>query len=170
VAVADRVIRHVLIPVDGSSASEQAVPYAVQVGSLFGARYTLLRAVSPLAWEIVPQRHEHSGEYPSPLSRRAVANSLEAIACRLRERGLEVSVEVEEAVSPAAAILSFAATRAVDLIVMSTQGAGRIRRVLLGSVTDHVVRGSETPVLVCNVRRIGPATEPDAAAGAEAAL
>jgi nucleotide-binding universal stress UspA family protein len=168
--VADRSIRHVLIPVDGSAASAQAVPYAVQVGSLFDARYTLLRAVSPLAWEIVPQRREDLGEYPSPLSRRAVENSLEAMACRLRERGLEVNIEVEEAVSPAAAILGFAAKRAVDLIVMGTQGAGRMRRVLLGSVTDQVVRGSETPVLVCNVRRIGPAAEPGAATGFEATL
>jgi nucleotide-binding universal stress UspA family protein len=169
-AAADRGIRHVLIAVDGSAASAQAVPYAVQAGSLFDARYTLLRAVSPLAWEIVPQRHDDVGEYPSPLSRRAVHNSLEALACRLRERGLEVDVQVEEAVSPAAAILGFAAKREVDLVVMGTQGAGRMRRVLLGSVTDQVVRGSEAPVLVCNVRRIGPAAEPDAAAGSEAAL
>jgi nucleotide-binding universal stress UspA family protein len=167
---ADGRIRHVLIPVDGSAASEQAVAYAVQVGSLFDARYTLLRAVSPLAWEIVPQRHENPGEYPSPLSRQAVANSMEVIASRLRERGLEVEVEVEEAVSPAAAIIEFSLKRGVDLIVMGTQGAGRIRRVLLGSVTDQVVRGSAVPVLVCNVRRIGRATEPGAAAGSEAAL
>jgi nucleotide-binding universal stress UspA family protein len=113
--VADRGIRHVLIPVDGSAASAQAVPYAVQVGSLFDARYTLLRAVSPLAWEIVPQRHEDLGEYPSPLSRRAVENSLEAMACRLRERGLEVNVEVEEAVSPAAAILERTEVREAGL-------------------------------------------------------
>jgi nucleotide-binding universal stress UspA family protein len=167
---ADGRIRHVLIPVDGSAASEQAIAYAVQVGTLFDARYTLLRAVSPLAWEIVPQRHAHPGEYSSPLSRQAVANSMEVIASRLRNRGLEVNVEVQEAVSPATAIMGFAAKRGVDLIVMCTQGAGRIRRVLLGSVTDHVVRGSEVPVLVCNVRRIGPAAEPGAAAGSEAAL
>jgi nucleotide-binding universal stress UspA family protein len=168
--LADRGIRHVLIAVDGSAASAQAVPYAVQLGSLFDARYTLLRAVSPLAWEMVPHRHEDLGEYPSPLSRRSVETSLEAMACRLREGGLEVHVEVEEAVSPAAAILGVAAKRAVDLIVMGTQGAGRMRRVLLGSVTDQVVRDSGTPVLVCNVRRIGPATEPGAATGFEATV
>jgi nucleotide-binding universal stress UspA family protein len=49
---------------------------------------------------------------------------------------------------PAAAILDDASAHGADLIALATQGRGGLKRLLLGSVADKVVRGAATPVLV----------------------
>jgi nucleotide-binding universal stress UspA family protein len=49
---------------------------------------------------------------------------------------------------PASAIEKVAAERGVDLIVMSTHGLSGLKRLLMGSFTDHVIRNVHCPVLV----------------------
>jgi hypothetical protein len=49
---------------------------------------------------------------------------------------------------PAQAIVEAARMRRVDLIVMSTHGRSGLRRVVLGSVAESVVRGTQTPILL----------------------
>jgi len=66
----------------------------------------------------------------------------------LRTRSLTVQTRVESHEQPARAILDDAETNAVDLIAVATQGRGGVKRLLLGSVADKVVRGAATPVLV----------------------
>ncbi|MEX0749899.1 MAG: universal stress protein [Dehalococcoidia bacterium] len=55
------------------------------------------------------------------------------------------------------------------LIAMTTGGAGAMRRLLLGSVADKVMRGAETPVLMCNVHQM-PEHGTAVAAGATTSL
>ena len=161
-AAADRGISHVVVPLDGSAAGEKALAQAERIGAVFGARYTLVRVTSPLAWELAPQSWTSPGppEMP-PLSRQMVADYLERTAAPMRERGLAVATQVLDGISPASAILDFAQTHAVDLIAMSTAGAGGIRRLLLGSVADKLVREGVVPMLVCNRSLV---EEPEAAA------
>ena len=49
---------------------------------------------------------------------------------------------------PALAILRAAHERGVGLIALTTHGPGGLRRLVLGSVTDKIVRGADGPVLV----------------------
>jgi nucleotide-binding universal stress UspA family protein len=50
---------------------------------------------------------------------------------------------------PAAAILNDASAHGADLVALATHGRGGLKRLLLGSVADKVLRGGTTPVLVC---------------------
>jgi nucleotide-binding universal stress UspA family protein len=59
-----------------------------------------------------------------------------------------VSTEVVHHPSPARAILDIADEHGVDLIAMETHGRSGVAKLLLGSVTDKVVRASPVPVLV----------------------
>jgi nucleotide-binding universal stress UspA family protein len=63
----------------------------------------------------------------------------------IRARGIEVTAEVRDG-SPAAEILAF--TVPGDLVVMTTHGRGGIRRWLLGSVAEKIVRTASVPVLL----------------------
>ncbi len=62
--------------------------------------------------------------------------------------GLEVAVDVISAQDVAAAICSYAEEKGIDLIAMSTHGRTGFRRLVLGSVAEHVLRHSPVPVLV----------------------
>jgi nucleotide-binding universal stress UspA family protein len=68
--------------------------------------------------------------------------------------GDDFTVPVETAIiegSPSAEIVRYAEREACDLVVMGTHGRGGIDRLLLGSVAEKVVRGSNVPVLTVRV-------------------
>lgn len=141
--------RNVLVPLDGSPASEQVVPAARAVAAE-GARLHLVRVVAP-AFDV-------AGPYAlgavqldeaTTVARRTRAEEdLEAAAARLREEDLDVESAVLTDPVPADAILGYAEDRGIDLIAMSTRGLGGWSRLVLGSTADKVVRGTVCPVLV----------------------
>jgi nucleotide-binding universal stress UspA family protein len=145
---ADRIargFRHVLVPHDGSETSDHALPRALRVAQGSGARISLLRVVSPLAFEAGARRTDP----PPPEGRAAAAAELDRIAASVRDAGVAVAADVVVAGAPAAAIMAHASSIGADLIAMGTGAPGKIRRLLLGSVADQVVRESEIPVLLC---------------------
>ncbi len=73
---------------------------------------------------------------------------LERIAASewLGGRSTEIRVRVDY--HPAPAILELAEEEGADLIVLGTHGRGGLRRLVLGSVADKVIRGTHRPVLV----------------------
>jgi len=64
------------------------------------------------------------------------------------------SVQTRVVVAPhaAPAILEEARSQRCDFIALATRGRGGLRRLLLGSVADKVLRGGVTPMLVCRPR------------------
>ncbi|MCS6880840.1 MAG: universal stress protein [Oscillochloridaceae bacterium] len=141
-------LHHFLVPLDGSPLSEQILPHATWLGRLVGARYTLLRVIEPAVRGFAVSGVEPmvDVEAQEQAWQQATAD-LERIATRLRGEGLTVAPEVRVG-RPIAEILECAAEREVDLIAMSTHGHGGLTRLLLGSVTDKVLRSAGVPVLV----------------------
>jgi nucleotide-binding universal stress UspA family protein len=144
--------RHIVVPLDGSDAAETALTEALRMGAGSNARFTLLRVVSPLAWQPSGAVEAAEPSAASPLSRAAAASYLDDVAARLRRQGVTVSTCVVSAASPVHAILEYAEAHAADLIALSSSGRGGIRRLLLGSVADKLIRSGSVPVLVCNAR------------------
>jgi nucleotide-binding universal stress UspA family protein len=155
----DHVIRHVLIPLDGSQFSEQALEPALALGGADG-EFTLLRvipALTPVAYE--PTSGRVSGlsnsvlQQLQELKREQEAEAteyLEQFAARLRARSVKVrTTQLVAYEQPAVAILNAAASLGVDAIAMTTRGQSGIKRLLLGSIADKVIRGASIPVLVC---------------------
>ena len=75
------------------------------------------------------------------------AKYLEATAARIRESGPRVQVATRFG-NPSISIIEFVNGSEIDLVVMCTRGATGPARWLLGSVVDHVVRGSSMPLVV----------------------
>jgi nucleotide-binding universal stress UspA family protein len=151
-------VRRVLIPLDGSQFAEEALEPALSLGGPAG-EFTLLRvvpAITPIAYE--PDQGRISGLRTSVLQQlqelkreqEAEANEyLEEIARRLRSRSLNIQTQLVTYEQPAVAILDAAARHNVDAIAMTTRGRSGVKRILLGSVADKVIRGANTPVLIC---------------------
>jgi nucleotide-binding universal stress UspA family protein len=140
---------HILVPLDGSELAESALPPAIGIGRLTDARFTLVRAV-----ERVYRPFDRSGANDRNQDQREgseqpildAARYLEKIAARLRLESPRVEKVVLEG-DAASAILHEASARKVDLIAIATHGRGDLKRLLLGSVADKVIRSTATPVL-----------------------
>jgi nucleotide-binding universal stress UspA family protein len=148
------VLRHVLIPLDGSPLAEQILEPVVALGRLMNADYLLLRALEPLqlvghdalGYGVVPDLGE-----PGPRVEEAQIY-LDRVAERLREQGLTVRSRVLAGSLAASAILDEADGQAMNLIALATHGRHGLARLLLGSVADKVIRGASIPVLTFRPR------------------
>jgi nucleotide-binding universal stress UspA family protein len=147
----------VLVPLDGSEASERALPHAQGLADAFGARVYLLQVISLSheyeAFRGVGEENPTAVEYSMDLTRQITASRqtraeeyLKAAAARLEENGTQVETSVRQG-STLENITHFVEENGIDLIVMSTHGRGGLQRFLVGSVTDRVIRSSHVPVL-----------------------
>jgi nucleotide-binding universal stress UspA family protein len=73
---------------------------------------------------------------------------LGGVAKSLESQGIEAEPLIESHYAPARAILNAAESRDVDLIAIATHGYTGVKRALLGSVTDKVLRASRWPLLL----------------------
>jgi nucleotide-binding universal stress UspA family protein len=134
----------ILLARDFSPVSDQALRYALDLAARAGARLHLLYA------EVLHEDPFAASEQPSP------GDDLDRIRDEMRQGGGEASpdpydVDVTEAVvrdvAAAPAILNYAENNDVDLLALGTHGRRGVRRVLLGSVAEEVVRRADRPVL-----------------------
>jgi nucleotide-binding universal stress UspA family protein len=132
-------LQRVLVPLDGSAASQRVIPYLLELPRASAMELVLIQAV----------RANDEGTHENAV---AAERRLDTIAERLRERGSRVEVRVIESADPGAVIVDAVRNDLVELIAMSTRGASGLRRMVLGSVAEHVVRHSEVPVLLVTAR------------------
>jgi nucleotide-binding universal stress UspA family protein len=123
-------IRHLLSPVDLSTPSAQALRYAAALSLAVDGDLTVLyvRAAAP-----------HQSD-----ARESTETTLEAFVSNVIGSGFSGRL-LERRGEPVTEILSSAADS--DVIVMGTHGRTGLQRLLLGSVTERVIRRSRAPVL-----------------------
>ena len=144
--------KRILVTLDGSPLSEQALEKAVQIAETSQAELTLLRVVTPLLKSYRAGMATVSAIETTEKQLVEMAQTyLDDIAEGIREKGLPVHT-VTELGTPYRKIVNYVEEHDIDLVVMSTRGETGLTRWLLGSVTDHVVRGVSIPVLVIPVR------------------
>jgi nucleotide-binding universal stress UspA family protein len=131
----------ILVPLDGSSCSERALPVASALAQVMSAKVVLVRAVPEAAG-----RSQEGAEAESPAVREAGAYLAE-FAGRLSKQGIPVTTVVP-VLPPCDAILAEAKGHAADLIVMCSHGRSGIGRWLYGTVAEGVLMHSRLPVLL----------------------
>lgn len=152
-------VRNILVPVDFSEGADNAVRYAKELALTYGAQITLLHAVEEVMY---PSAYGmEMADIPGPEVIDRVESSLAEMA--REEIGYE-HVVVESVIGYApSVILDYQKEHDVDLTVISTHGRSGIERLLLGSVTERVVRRATAPVFV--VKPFGKSLLPDDASG-----
>lgn len=146
---ADVVISHVLCPTDFSTFSEAAIRQATRIATWYGARLTALSCIP--TWPRVSVAFPEYGEpFISPAP-EDVRSELQRFLRPAEEAGVPCDVAVVDG-RPAPTIVQYAREKAADLVVMGTHGHGGFERLLLGSVTEKVLRKAPCPVLT-----VGPA-------------
>ena len=149
--------KEILVPLDGSDISASSLPTARQLAEDLGARIHLLQ-VSSQTEEFSVMRGAELGAMGSDYSQQVLDEVLSAqrdrierylneVGDELASAGLNVVKAVEDG-QAADKIVDYAEAADIDLIIMSTHGRGGVRRFLVGSVTDKVIRSTHLPVLV----------------------
>lgn len=125
-------VTRIVIALDGSRLGELAIPAAMGIAGDLGLDLHLVRVVG-------------DRQTPGSVARADVEEYVKSWAQRLRDKDLSATVEV---LTGAPAITLLNALRRGDLVVMTTHGHGGLRRWLLGSVAEKVVRAAPGPVLL----------------------
>jgi nucleotide-binding universal stress UspA family protein len=132
----------ILVPLDGSTLAEAALPRAIELARAGGARLLLLRAA---------EAHTLIGVDPTAAQIQVVEDAekyLAGVAERISTLGVR---DIDTSVwygAPATAILEATRLRQPDLIVMTTHGRSGLERLIFGSVAETVLRSTTTPILL----------------------
>ena len=145
--------RKVFVALDGSTESESAIAPALALADPKGCELVLLRVVPP-----VPIAGDAGMTAVLPMDdtlTRALTEQaeayLEGVAARLRSPKVKVSMRVVVEPGVAQAVLHEASLAGAELLALATHGARGLRRMVLGSVADKVLRGADRPVLLTRV-------------------
>ena len=130
---AQAAMRRILLPIDAGDLSPVAVGPAIELASLFGAEILLVHVLD----------QDLAGELPMP----DIARAQEMVTAA----GLHAEVVLERG-DAAGQILAVSAERQADLIVMATHGRSGLKRWVLGSVAERVMRAAPVPLLLIRAR------------------
>ena len=146
-------IRRIVVPVDFSDSSRNALRYAAGIALKLDARLTVLYVVpADYGWlEIGKEVERESDE----ISQSQAGESLRALA--EKELGGVASVDLEVRIGrPAEEIVAAASECNADVIVLSTHGHTGLDRLLIGSVADRVARLAPCPVFLMRPGKPSP--------------
>jgi len=142
-------LRKVLVATDFSAPSEAALAYGRELARNFGATLSVVHIVD----DIIARAYGIDGGVivtDPDVQRQYEATAREQVEALLTANDridLKASATILVSNTPAAAIVSYAREASVDLIVMGTHGRGGVAHLLMGSVSERVVRTAPCPVL-----------------------
>lgn len=138
---ADPTYSDVLLPTRGGDGSELAVDHAVSLAARFDATLHILYVV-----DIRSQAAERDTYELESLSEELHARATDEAVATATDAGVEAKAVIQQG-TPHSAIQRYADDNDVDLIVMGTHGRGRVRRFLVGSITERTIRTATVPVV-----------------------
>jgi nucleotide-binding universal stress UspA family protein len=139
--------QRILVPLDGSSRAERALPVVTPIAAALGSEVILFQV------PIVYVSGWMTGEWILPVQGVLATAEQDAqvylsyVANRLKQQGVSVSTATQIG-AVAECIIEHAEANRVDLIAMCTHGRTGLRRWTLGSVADRVLRAGRVPILL----------------------
>ena len=143
--------KRILVATDGSTLSKKAVASAIELAATCGAELVALK--------VVPRYPQAYFEGSIPLNAKDVARieaqwaeeaqaAVDAVTKLATAKGVKAKGTVTRSDIVSDAIIAAAKKQKADLVVMASHGRKGVKRLLLGSETQHVLTHSHTPVLV----------------------
>jgi nucleotide-binding universal stress UspA family protein len=148
-------IRRILVAVDFSPASNEALTSALKLARSVAAEVHVIHIVDNLALALAElPRYAYLRDLRAE-SEQVAREQIKSLVSSERVTSVRIQSEVVTAAAPATAIVEYARRADVDLIVMGTHGHGELGRLVLGSVADRVIRTASCPVLTIRNEEIG---------------
>lgn len=156
-------VEKILVPMDGSRRSIKALEYAMDAAECFKADIVILRVVTlsmlEMGWNspssggpIIKRNFLKEADRRDRKTMNRVRKYLRDKVKTVKNRGIEGSFRVMVG-DPADSIKKCCKEDNIDLVVMNANNRGWLKRAIMGSVTDEVLRTSDVPVLVLRAGR-----------------
>ena len=156
--------KRILVPLDGSRFSSQALSYARDIARRYQSELVIIRVVPPAT--VIPSSTATEMGVDPTAARIAVQSARiqdrvnvmrvrKYLQRKLRattKQGIEGSYHIALG-EPGESIVQYSAEKNINLIVMMTSGKGGLKRAILGSVADEVTRKAGVPVLLIPKKR-----------------
>jgi nucleotide-binding universal stress UspA family protein len=133
--------KRILIPLDGSALAEAVLPHVEELAKSSAAELVLLRVASA---HIFPGADAIEAQVAAV---QEAENYVADLAKTQQEKGIRAEAKVRYG-DPAEEILDHAARDHIDLVAMATHGRTGLKRVVLGSVAEKVLRSAPVPMLL----------------------
>ena len=143
----------IMVPVDGSSFGQQALPLALAVAARAAATIHLVKVHVPPPMKVSPHVHFDEGADQNALN--GEESGLNDLAETIRNKsGLHTCTAVLTGpVAPA--LEAYVNRHGISLVIMSSHGRGGLSRVWLGSIADALVRRIAVPILIVKPDALG---------------
>lgn len=138
--------RRLLLATDLSGASEAATAEALELAKSLSAELLIVSVIDTDTRRAAEPRVLRLDQ-----RRSARETAAQALVMRGRDLGLRVTFLVWDG-EPGPAIVAAAASEQADMVIVGSHGRGTVGRLVLGSVSEHVVRHAPCPVLVVRAR------------------
>lgn len=145
-----RARRRILIATDGSEAANEAADFGIEMIGCSGAKIYAVYVIDTSPYRSIPLDEIWSKETLDEFERAGyeATSYIEKIG---KDAGAEVESRVLKG-HPAEKILNFAEDNNIDMIIVGSLGKSRYERVLVGSVSEKIIRHAKVPVLVVRER------------------
>ena len=140
-------IQQVIVPVDFNKHSDTLAEFALSFAHKWDAQLTFIHVMKQL-----PNYKDYDSHILSKLEINILIHAQKKMfdfMGKIKSCGRDCAGEVLTGVA-VDAIIAYAQDKAADLIIISTHGSQGIKKVLLGSVADRVIKGAPCPTLVFN--------------------
>ncbi len=156
-AVHDLALRRILCPTDFSEFSAAAVSYATALAKTYGATVRLVHVATPFP-VVAPYLDTPGDPRLFEAQRTIIDEGLAADAARVRAAGVTVTTDHHTGAA-VHEILEAAAAANADVIAIGTHGRGGFERLVLGSVTEKLLRLAPCAVLTVPHAALGRAAD-----------
>ncbi|AUA57837.1 Putative universal stress protein SAV1710 [Achromobacter spanius] len=142
--------KRILVPIDGSPTAEAGLKEAIRMAQLMQASLRMIHVVDELSFALTVDAYSyHAGELLD-LTRKNGAKLLETAVNTARAAGVEADSVLYENLDRTVhqRVMDEADDWKADLIVLGTHGRRGVRRAVLGSSAETIMRGAAVPVLL----------------------
>jgi nucleotide-binding universal stress UspA family protein len=135
-------IKKILVPMDGSKSSFDALDQAIEMARATHATVLGLNVISFLPAEFMPAVSPYK-----IYQKKEAGIFLERAKFRAAKHGVLFSYAIVYG-NPVEQIMGIAKKKKIDLIVIGSRGKGRVKELFLGSVSNAVLHKSQIPILL----------------------
>lgn len=144
-------IKKILVATDASAASNRAVSMAAYMAACHDAELLILHVIRDMQLPTLVKKAPELEDFANAredILRQVAENILQEAEVRAKKGGAKKIQTAIGSGDPASSVIGFAKRRNIDIIVIGTRGLGKIKEVLMGSVSRKIANSAEANCLI----------------------